>query len=91
MREADVELSQEYALHEDASGICKWLVCDVMGPLVLLLYVCLSTRDVCLSVHACCMFVHVCCMFVHACRMFVCPHVMYVCLSTCDVCLSVHS
>ena len=34
MREADVELSQEYALHEDASGICKWL-CAVMGPLVL--------------------------------------------------------
>ena len=36
MREADVELSQEYALHEDASGICKWLVCDVMGPLFIL-------------------------------------------------------
>ena len=35
MREADVELSQEYALHEDASGICKWLVCDLVGPLVL--------------------------------------------------------
>ena len=90
MREADVELSQEYALHEDASGICKWLVCDLMGrTLSTLKLLSLNSMedwlnkntnlscDVCLSVHTCCMSV--------------CPHVMYVCLSTRDVCLSVHT
>ena len=83
MREADVELSQEYALHEDAPGICKWLVCDVMGLLVLrtLLYVATPVERIytrCLSV---------------------CPShrlnensiLLYASLSTHDVCLSVHT